>query len=383
MSRTSEEIFGVGIIGCGNISTTYLDLIPLFRGIEVRAVADIVPEAAKVRAREYGLEAQSIEDILENPRLDVIINLTIPEAHYSVTKSIISASKHAYSEKPLVLSIKEGLDLKALAEQKGVQVGCAPDTFLGGAHQQARHMVDGGEVGKITSGTCHVMSAGMESWHPNPDFFFRPGGGPILDLGPYYVSNLINLLGPVVRVTAFANAAKNERTIGSGPRAGEKVPVSTPTTIHAVLEFEGGALITLGASWDVVAHGHNPMELYGDKGTIFLPDPNFFGGELFVADSTSMKKPVAPWDHPLGVANQGEEGTKLTQANYRAAGLAEMMSAVGQGRKARCSLEMALHSVEVLTGILKSAETGSAVLMKTSCARPEALGPQAARALLR
>ena len=383
MSRTSDKIFGVGIIGCGNISKTYLDFIPLFKGLEVRGVADIAPKAAKVRAAEYGIKAQSVADLLNNPELDVILNLTIPEAHFAVTKDIISAGKHAYSEKPLVLSVMEGLELKAMAEQKGVQIGCAPDTFLGGAHQQARYMVDGGEVGRISSGTCHVMSAGMEGWHPNPDFFFRRGGGPILDLGPYYVTNLINLLGPVARVTALANAAKNERTIGSGPRAGEKVPVSTPTTIHAVLEFEGGALITLGASWDVVADGHNPMELYGDKGTIFLPDPNFFGGELFVADSKGGKKLVAPWDHPLGIANQGEEGGRLTQANYRAAGLAEMMRAVRQGRKARCSLEIALHGVEVLTGILKSAEIGSVVLMKTSCERPEALGPQAARALLR
>ncbi|HHG90415.1 MAG TPA: Gfo/Idh/MocA family oxidoreductase, partial [Devosia sp.] len=367
MNGPSEKTFGIGIIGCGNISKTYLDLVPLFRGLEVRAVADIAPQVAEARAAEYGTRAQSVDDLLENSELDVILNLTIPDAHYGVTKSIISAGKHAYSEKPLVLSVKEGLDLKKTAEDNGVQVGCAPDTFLGGAHQQARHIVDGGSLGKITSGTCHVMSSGMESWHPSPDFFFRPGGGPILDLGPYYVANLINLLGPVARVTALAGTPKKKRIIGSGPRAGEKVPVSTPTTIHAVLEFEAGALITLGASWDVVAHGHNHMELYGETGTIFLPDPNFFGGKLFVADPGGQKEPVPPWEHPLGIANQGGEGGRLTQANYRAAGLADMMKAIDEGRKARCSLEIALHSLEVLTAILKSAETGTVEHIITSC----------------
>lgn len=378
MSKT----YGVGIIGAGNISTSYLRLAPLFKGLEVRAITDINMDAASDRAKEYDVQAQTSDELLSNSEIDIVVNLTIPEVHYKITKEIVSASKHAYSEKPLVLSVEEGVDLKKVADANRVKIGCAPDTFMGGAHQQARNIVDSGQIGKITSGTCHVMSPGMESWHPNPDFFFRPGAGPVLDVGPYYVANLINLIGPVKRVTAFASAAKTERTIGSGPREGEKVPVSTPTTIHAVLEFETGALITLGASWDVFKHNHPNTELYGTEGSLFIPDPNFFGGDLEVADTTGAVEKVTPWDHPFGIANQDLD-TKNPVANYRTAGFADMVQAIEAGRMPRCSLETSLHGVDVMTSILKSAETGSAVTLSTTCERPLSLGPDEARQMLR
>lgn len=377
MSKT----YGVGILGCGVISTSYLRLAPLFKGLEVRAVADIMPDAAKARAKEFNTNAQTVDELLANSEIDIIVNLTIPEVHYQVSKDIVSAGKHAYSEKPLVLSVEEGLDLKKTADANGVKVGCAPDTFLGGAHQQARNIIDSGKIGTITSGTCHVMSAGMEGWHPNPDFFFRPGGGPVLDVGPYYVANLINLVGPVKRVTAFASSAKKERTIGSGSRKGEKVPVTTPTTIHAVLEFANGALITLGASWDVQAHSHPNMELYGSEGSIFVPDPNFFGGDITVADTSGNRELVTPWDHPLGVANQ-DRGERPAVANYRTAGFADMVQAIEADRMPRCSLETTLHGVDVMTSILKSAETGQVVTLQTTCERPLPLSPDDARAML-
>src|SRR5690554_1545632 len=247
MSKT----YGVGIMGAGNISSTYLKLAPLFKGIEMRAIANLDPDTAKARAGEFHVAAQTPDELLANPEVDVVVNLTIPDAHYRVTRDIISAGKHAYSEKPLVLAVNEGEELRAAAAEKGVEVGCAPDTFLGGAHQQARALVDEGAIGRIVSGTCHVMSYGLEHWHPNPDFFFKPGAGPVLDIGPYYVANLINLIGPVKRVTAFANAARDKREITSEPRRGQYVTVETPTTIHAVMEFHNGALVTLGASWDV------------------------------------------------------------------------------------------------------------------------------------
>ncbi|VAW23741.1 Putative oxidoreductase [hydrothermal vent metagenome] len=379
MSKT----YGVGILGCGVISNTYLKLAPLFKGLEVRAVADIMPEAAQKKADEFALKAQTPDQLLANPDLDIIVNLTIPEVHYQTTKEIVLAGKHAYSEKPLVLSLKDGLDLKDLAKEHGVQIGCAPDTFLGGAHQQARFIIDNGEVGEITSGTCHVLSAGMESWHPNPDFFFRPGGGPILDLGPYYIANLINLVGPVRRVSAFASTPKKFRTIGSGPRKGEKVPVSTPTSVHGVLEFANGALITLGASWDVIAHNHPNMELYGSEGSIFVPDPNFFGGQIGLADAKGERSIVEPWDHPFGVANEERKNGKPMVANYRTAGFADMVQAIKAGRKPRCSLETTLHGVDVMVSILKAAESGTIVSLQTSCERPLPLGPDQARELLR
>ncbi len=371
---------GVGVIGCGNISAAYFRLAPLFRGIEMRACADINVEASKARAAEFGVRAETIDGLLAADDIDIIVNLTVPAAHYEVSKQILDAGKHVYSEKPFVLSVAEGLDLKKRAEKKGLRVGSAPDTFLGGAHQLARAIVDSGKLGRITSGTCHVMNHGMEHWHPNPDFFFQPGGGPILDLGPYYLANLIQLIGPVKQVAALTTVPFKERTISSKPRFGEKVPVNTPTTIHALLEFANGAAVSLNASWDVWQHGHAPMELFGDEGTIYVPDPNFFGGNVRYTQKADPVKKLPKWDHPFAVPNQ--QHSQGMMANYRAAGLADMAIAIGEGRPHRCSMELALHAVDVMTGMLKSGESGKFVAMKTTCERPEALGVREARALL-
>jgi len=371
---------GVGVIGCGNISAAYFRLAPLFRGIEMRACADINAEAAKARAAEFGLRAETIDGLLAAADIDIIVNLTVPAAHYEVSKQILDAGKHVYSEKPFVLSVAEGLDLKKRAEKKGLRIGSAPDTFLGGAHQLARDIIDSGKLGRITSGTCHVMNHGMEHWHPNPDFFFQPGGGPILDLGPYYLANLIQLIGPVKQVAALTTIPFKERTISSKPRFGEKVPVNTPTTIHALLEFANGAAVSLNASWDVWQHGHAPMELFGDEGTIYVPDPNFFGGNVRYTQKADPVKKLPKWDHPFAVPNQ--QHSQGMMANYRAAGLADMAIAIGEGRPHRCSMELALHAVDVMTGVLKSGETGKFVAMKTTCERPAALGVREARALL-
>jgi predicted dehydrogenase len=310
----------------------------------------------------------------------VVINLTIPDAHYAVSKRILEAGKHAYSEKPLVLTLEEGVTLRDLAKAKGLAVGCAPDTFLGGAHQQARAILDEGRVGTITAGAAAVLNHGMEHWHPNPDFFFLPGAGPMLDLGPYYVANLINFLGPVARVGALTSSAEAARTISNGPREGETVPVKTPTNIHALLEFANGATITLSTSWDVWHHKRNHFELYGTEGTLYVPDPNFFGGAVEIGGRDGTLTTVEPWDHPFGRVNQNHNGRDL--ANYRTAGLADMVAALSEGRDARCSLDRTLHGVEVMTACLKSGETGGFVTLTTSCTRPAALSPDQARALL-
>ena len=371
---------GIGVIGCGNISKAYFSLAPLFRGIEMRACADINMDAAKARAKEFKLRAETVEDLLKADDIDIIVNLTIPAVHYAVSKQILDAGKHVYSEKPFVLSIKEGLDLKSRAEKKGLRIGSAPDTFLGGAHQLVRELVDNGTLGKITSGTCHVMGHGMEHWHPNPDFFFKPGGGPILDLGPYYIANLINLIGPVKRVVALTSMAQKSRTITSEPRAGQKIPVKTPTNIQALLEFANGATVSLIASWDVWAHRHSNMELFGTEGSLYVPDPNFFGGEVLSTKRNGEAEALPTWDHPFGVPNQDNHGPV---ANYRAAGLADMAAAIKGKRDMRCSLDRTLHGVEVMTSILASGETGKFITMKTTCTRPKALGPDEARALLK
>lgn len=372
---------GIGIIGCGNISTSYLRLAPLFKGLDVRAVADLNMDLAQARAAEFGTVAQSVEDLLGNPAIDVVINLTIPDAHYKVTRSILEAGKHAYSEKPLVLTLEEGVALRDLAASKGLAVGCAPDTFLGGTHQQARALIDEGKLGQITTGCAAIQGHGPESWHPNPEFFFLPGAGPIMDMGPYYIANLINLLGPVRRVGALTSSATPTRVIGSGDRAGQEIPVKTPSNIQALLEFHSGATISFSASWDVWSHKRNHFELYGTEGTLYVPDPNFFGGPLEMAGRDGVIHAVEAWDHPFGKINQHDKGREL--ANYRTAGMADMVMAVTEGRDARCSLERTLHGVDVMTAALKSGATGEFITLTTTCTRPAALGPKEAAALLR
>ena len=372
---------GVGILGCGNISATYFSLAPMFKGIRVLACADINAAAAAARAEEYGVTAQGVDDLFANDEIDVIVNLTIPAAHYDMSRRALEAGKHVYSEKPLVLSVDEDKELGRLAAEKGLAVGCAPDTFLGGAHQRARKYIDEGGIGRVTSGTCHVMSPGMEMWHPNPDFFFLPGGGPVLDLGPYYIANLINLIGPVKQVAALTSMANETRTITSEPRRGEIIPVKTPTNIHALLEFESGATVSLAASWDVWAHRHSPMELYGTEGSLFVPDPNFFGGTVEAAGRDGAVEVLDLGDHPFGKANQNLD--KGGRANYRTAGLADMAMGLIEGRDARCSLERALHGVDVMAAILRSGETGAFVPLSTTCTQPAALDAEAAAALLR
>lgn len=374
------KILGVGIIGCGNISTSYLGLAPLFKGIEVRACADINPEAAQSRAAEYGIRAETVAQLLAADDIDIVVNLTVPAVHYAVSAQVLDAGKHVYSEKPFVLSVEEGLDLARRAAKQGLRVGSAPDTFLGGAHQLARHLVDSGAAGRITGGTCHVLSPGMEHWHPNPDFFFKPGGGPVLDLGPYYISNLVQLIGPVVRVAAMSSIPSPARKITSQPRFGEMIAVETPTTVHAILEFANGAVVTLGASWDVKAHGHRPMELYGTDASLVVPDPNFFGGEVELIQSGGEIQPLPQWDHALGVPNQ--QHNQGMMANYRTAGLADMAIAILDNRPHRCSLEFALHVVDVMTAILRSGETGEFIRPTTSCEQPAPLGIEEAAALL-
>ena len=370
----------VGVVGCGNISAAYFRLAPLFKGIEMRACADLDARAASARAAEFALRADSVDGLLAADDIDIVVNLTVPAAHYAVSKAALDAGKHVYSEKPFVLSVAEGEDLRRRAAKKGLRVGSAPDTFFGGAHQQARQIVDSGKVGKIVSGTCFVMSHGMEHWHPNPDFFFQPGGGPVLDLGPYYITNLVQLIGPVARVAALASIPQKTRTISNGPRNGQTVPVDTPTTLAALLEFASGAVVTFTSSWDVWQHRHAPMELYGEAGSLYVPDPNFFGGEVWLNQQRKPSKPAARYAHPFSVPNQKHNEGMM--ANYRTAGLADMAQAILADRPHRCSLELALHVVDVMTAILKSGETGKFVAMRTTCERPAALGVAEAKGLL-
>lgn len=367
---------GVGIIGCGNISTAYLSLAPMFKGYQIVAVADINMDNAKARAEEFGVRAQTVDELLAADDVDLVINLTIPAAHVAVSRAILKAGKHVYSEKPFVLSLAEAQELGGIAKANKLRIGSAPDTFMGSSHQLARNLIDEGAIGTVTSGAAVVMSSGMEDWHPNPDFFFQQGGGPILDLGPYYICNLVQLLGPVAQVTSMTGMANDTRTIANGPRNGETIPVETPTTIHAVMKFKSGAIVTLLSSWDVHSSNHPIMELYGTQGTMDLPDPNFFGDDVKVIPRGG-EAAAKSWDHPFGIPNFED-----TKANYRGAGLADMAIAIAEGRPHRCNDTFATHVVEVMTAILDAGETGKVISMTTTCSRPDVLGPDAARSLL-
>ncbi len=371
----------LGIVGCGVISTRYLTNAALFPDIEIVACADLDEETARTQAEGFGVRHTTVDTLLGADDVDLVVNLTPPDAHYDVSLGALSAGKHVYTEKPLADSTERARRLLDEARARDLHVGCAPDTFLGAAGQTVRALVDGGRIGRVTGGTCHVMGRGPEAWHPNPDFFFQPGGGPVLDMGPYYVTYLVNVVGPVRKVAAMAGSAFAERTIGSGPRAGETVPVATPTTVHAVLEFESGAVVSLGASFDVWRHGHANIEIYGSEGSLLVPDPNFFDGDPRVSTQGKDFEPVSSEASPFAVPNRELSGG-ARRACYRVLGVADLAAALRAGRAHRCAGELGLHVVEVLESILRAAESGRIEDVHSRCERPAALATDEARALL-
>ncbi len=271
---------GVGVIGCGVISGAYLTAAKDFPILDIRGLADMLPAAAEARAKEFGLKAVSVEALLADPTIEIVLNLTVPKAHVEVGLKALDAGKHVYSEKPLGVRFKDGKKLMRRAAKRGLRVGSAPDTFLGGSHQTCRKLIDAGKIGEPVAGTAYFMCPGHERWHPAPDFYYQAGGGPILDMAPYYLTDLVNLLGPVARVAAMTSMPKKTRTITSMPRYGKKIPVEVPTHAAGTLQFVSGALVQLSMSFDVPAHRHLPIEIYGSKGTLIVPDPNWFGGDI-------------------------------------------------------------------------------------------------------
>ncbi|MEM7257768.1 MAG: Gfo/Idh/MocA family oxidoreductase [Pseudomonadota bacterium] len=372
-------MINVGVIGCGNISAAYLNLAGMFNGYTITACADINVDAAQARADEFDINAFSVDDMLRQPDIDLIINLTVPVAHFDVSSRCLQAGKHVYSEKPYVLSLQEGLELNQLAENNNLRIGSAPDTFLGGAHQAARQFIDAGSAGDIIGGSCAVQSAGMESWHPDPDFFFQVGGGPILDIAPYYVSNLVQLIGPVKSIVAMSSRARDVRVISSEPRAGDTIDVEVDTSVRAILQFCNGAQVSLVASWDVRSHEHNHMELYGTEQTVYVPDPNRFGDVVRTNDG-EVETTINPLP-ALGAANF-EDANGNFIANYRGIGLADMVAGIANNRPHRCNGQLALHVMEVLTGILTAAEERREVELTTTCERPAVLSDNEARSLV-
>jgi predicted dehydrogenase len=364
----------IGIIGCGNISEAYLTLAKLFAGLEIVAVADLIPAIAQARAKQFSLRSLTVDEMLKEDEIDAIINLTVPDAHFGVSLDVLSAGKHCYSEKPLSLNYADACRLPDEADRRGLKLGAAPDTFLGGAGQTARRLLDAGTIGRVIAGTAHVMSHGMEHWHPNPAFFYQPGGGPIFDMGPYYLAALINLIGPVEAVVAAASTGFDHRLVTAAPNSGALIAVTTPTTINAVLEFRSGAQITLGASWDIWRHGHqNPIELYGSEGTMLLPDPNFFSGSIAYSDRGGDYSRVDSSSAAFGAANWPPAPARASGANYRMLGVADLIDAIVHGREPRCSGRLAAHIVEIMESILVAASGRRRVALRSAVERPAPL----------
>lgn len=377
---------GVGILGCGNISGIYLRNTPMFAGLELRACASRSMASARRAAEPLGLAAVTVAELLAREDIDIVVNLTPPNDHAALSRAALEAGKHVYSEKPLTVSVDDAHGLIALAEAKGLALGCAPDTFLGGGHQLCRQIVDSGRIGRILGGTAMVLSHGMEHWHPDPEFFFKPGGGPVLDLGPYYLTALVNLLGPVARIQAHGQIGNAERVVTApGARQGQRIAVETLTHVTALLDFAAGAQVTLMASWDIWKNGHPPIELYGTEGSLRVPDPNWFGGTPEVADRDGPWQALASDAMPFGALNYRSPhwpAERPDQANYRSLGMADLAASVRAGTPHRSSARLALHVLEVMDGILAACGSGAAVALAPAIDRPPPLGAAEAAALL-
>jgi len=362
----------IGIIGCGSISGAYLSGAARSPLLRVKSVADIRPDAADAQALEHGVQAVPIDALLADPDIEIVVNLTVPAAHAPVSLQIIEAGKHVYLEKPLATRFTEAKPVTQAAAAKGLRVGCAPDTFLGAGHQACRYAIDAGLIGVPVAGSASMLSHGMEHWHPNPAFYYQHGGGPIHDMGPYYVTQLVNLLGPVSRVAAQVSTASRTRPITSDPLAGQAITVEVPTTVNGVLSFANGANVSLSHSWDVWKHRRLPLEIYGSEGSMLAPDPNFFGGEPQITRRDGDWTPLDISGHPFGVPNRVTR-TGAHVADYRIIGLLDMVAAIRAGRPHRVSGTLALHVLEVLDAFERSSLEGRHIIIETPCDRPEKL----------
>lgn len=351
----------VGVIGCGMISGIYFKTAQSMRILDIVACADLSMERAQERAQEFGIpRVCTVEELLADPEIELVLNLTIPAAHFAVAGAALEVGKSVYNEKPLAIQREEGRQLVALAEGKGVYLGGAPDTFLGAGLQTCRKLMDDGWIGEPVAATAFMLGHGPESWHPNPEFYYQRGGGPLFDMGPYYLTALIALLGPVRRVTGSTRTTFATRTATSEERYGAIIPVETATHIAAVLDFVNGAVVTLITSFDVWASTLPPIEVYGTRGSLQAPDPNRFGGVVSV-----RRAGVKEWsDMPL---------THHYDENSRGIGLAEMAYAMRAKRPQRASGALTYHVLDIMHAIEEASEAGRHIELTSTCERPRAL----------
>jgi predicted dehydrogenase len=351
----------IGIIGCGAISNAYFKGTHAFPGlVQITACADLDVERARAKAAEHGVaKAYSTKELFADPEVDAVLNLTIPAAHAEVNLAALKAGKHAYCEKPFALTYKEGLKVLAEAQKRKLRVGCAPDTVLGGGIQTCRKLIDDGAIGEPVAATANMLCHGHESWHPSPEFYYQAGGGPLFDMGPYYLTSLVTMLGPVKNVAAFAKTTFKERLITSQPLNGKKIKVQVPTHLCGLLEFGKGVVGTVNMSFDIWQHHLPLLEIYGTEGSLQCPDPNTFGGEVLLWTTKKKEWQKVPLTH--------------SDQTGRGLGLADLADAIRQKRPHRMNGELGLHIVEVMEAFHVSARAGRTIEMKSRCGQPAAL----------
>jgi predicted dehydrogenase len=354
---------GVGILGCGNISDIYFkNLTTRFPWLEVRACCDLDPERSGAKEATYGVKAEpDAETLLAREDISMVLNLSTPPAHAPLNQMILEAGKHAYVEKPFALTVEDAKQTLGLAKQKGLLVGCAPDTFLGAGIQTARRVIDEGRIGKVVSCNAYMMCPGHESWHPDPEFYYAVGGGPMLDMGPYYITALVTCVGPVNSVSGMTGAAFEERTITSEKKHGQKIPVETPTHLAGTMLFENGAIGTIVTSFDVFKTTHPRIEIHGTEGSLIVPDPNTFTGEVLL--SVGRK---SDWE---SIEIQPE----TYAPNSRGIGLADLALAIRDGRVPRASGELAAHVLDVMLAFERSSSNKAHIEITQFGVQPEPL----------
>ena len=357
----SKTPVAVGLIGCGNISSIYLQNAQILDAIEIVACADMRREAAEAQAAKYGVgRVLSVEELLADPTIDIVLNLTTPESHGAIALAALEAGKSVYNEKPLAMSRAEAARMLEIAESKQLLVGGAPDTFLGAGLQTVRELIDAGAIGAIVGANAFMMSRGHEHWHPNPSFYYKPGGGPLFDMGPYYLTALVALLGPVRRVSGSTRISRPTRTITSQPRYGEVITVEVPTHVAGLLEFADGPVGMIMTTFDVQASSLPWIEIYGTQGTISAPDPNTFGGPVKLRRADDKE-----WQE-IAV-------TRPYAENSRGLGLAGMAEALAGTGNHRASGELANHVLDLMHAIHEASDSGCYVEVKSTCARPAAM----------
>ena len=350
---------GVAVIGAGNISKAYLDNLTVFPDLKVHVIADLFEDAAQARAKEYGIPAWGgVDAALNHPDVEIIVNLTIPAAHVEVATAAVNAGKHVWTEKPFSLDRESGLTLLKTADAAGIRLGCAPDTFLGAGLQTARRIIERGDIGTPLTALTMFQTPGPESWHPNPAFLFAHGAGPLFDMGPYYITALVQAFGSVRRVAAVGSKAKETRVVGSGPKAGEEFPVEVPTHVSAMLQFESGASSHSVFSFESPRLRMGFVEITGTEGTLEVPDPNYFDGDL------KLWRPGA--EEPETIPATGP-------ANGRGMGVLDMARSLRAGVPHRAQGALAYHVVDTLVSIAESAETGTFVGVDSSAVTSQAL----------